>query len=207
VRDIQKQVLWLSSNILMYPFRDPAAINYHDLVTWVAADLGVKQELIVNASTFALEREIYKQLFAELWEKLTEQQRLELLRKIDPNGDIKDKAAIAALGGAAALGTLSATVIFSGFAFYTTMSITISTVAGFFGLTLPFSIYTGASTLVAVLSGPIGWAIMGVAALGGLALAGRANSKKTASFIIQIHSLKVAALKAAGIPERDVFAP
>jgi hypothetical protein len=42
-------------------------------------------------------------------------------------------------------------------------------------------------------------------ALGGLALAGRANSKKTAAFICQVHLLKVAALLAAGTPEREVF--
>jgi len=46
---------------------------------------------------------------------------------------------------------------------------------------------------------------MGLAALGGLALAGRANVKKTTAFACQIHALKVAALLAAGTPERDVF--
>jgi uncharacterized protein YaaW (UPF0174 family) len=100
---------------------------------------------------------------------------------------------------------LSATAAFSGFAFYTTMSVTIATVALAAGVTLPFVAYAGASTLVGVLSGPVGWAIMGMAALGGAALAGRADPQKTTALIAQLHALKVEALIAAGVPERDVF--
>ncbi|MEZ4731397.1 MAG: hypothetical protein R3E79_30125 [Caldilineaceae bacterium] len=133
------------------------------------------------------------------------EQRQELLNKIDPNGKIKDKAAIAALTGSGAIAVLSTSVAFSGFAFYTSMSVAISTVAGFFGLTLPFAAYTGASSVVAFLSGPVGWAIAGIAALGGIALAGRANVTKTSAFISQIHALKVAALIEAGIPEKEIF--
>ncbi len=205
VREIQKQALWISSNILAYPFRDETVLNYHSLVTWVAKDAGVASELIGKEPTFTLEREIQKQLFAQLWDKLTVKQREELLDKIDPNGKIKDKAAIAALGGAGALAALSVIVAFAGFAFYTTMAVTISTVAGFFGLTLPFAAYAGASSIVAFLSGPVGWAIMGVAALGGVALAGRANVKKATAFVCQLHALKVAALIEAGVSEKKVF--
>lgn len=205
VREIQKQALWISSNVLAYPFRDETVLNYHSLVAWVATDAGVAPDLIAAKSTFAIEREIQMQLFAQLWDKLTVKQREQLLEKIDPHGSIKNKAAITALGGAGALAALSVTVAFTGFAFYTTMAVTISTVAGFFGLTLPFAAYTGASTLVAFLSGPVGWAIMGVAAVGGVAYAGRANAKKTAAFICQIHALKVAALIEAGVPEKDIF--
>jgi len=161
--------------------------------------------LVEGGSTLILEREIQKQIFANLWDKLKREQRLKLLEKIDPNGHIHDKAAIAAMTGAGALGVLSLTVAFYGFAFYTTMSVTICTVAGFFGLTLPFVAYAGSSTLVAFLCGPVGWAIMGLAALGGVALAGRPNAKKITAFICQIHALKIAALIDAGVPEKAVF--
>ncbi len=96
------------------------------------------------------------------------------------------------------------TVAFTGFAFYTTMSVTIATVAGAVGVTLPIATYTTASSVVGILSGPVGWAILGVAALGGLALAGRANLQKTTALIDQIHALKVEALIAAGVREQDV---
>lgn len=204
-RDIQKHALWLSSNILAYPFRDATKLNYHDLVTWVGGEAGVFQHVSRNAPTFEIERELQKLLFPQLWDKLTKQQREDLLVKVDPNGAIKDRAAIAALGGAGALAFLSGTVAFMGFAFYTTMSITIATAAGAVGVTLPFAAYAGASSLVGVLTGPVGWAIMGAGALGGVALAGRPNLQKTAALIFQAHALKVEALMAAGTPESEVF--
>ena len=51
----------------------------------------------------------------------------------------------------------------------------------------------------------IGWAIAGVVAVGGFALAGRANVQKTTAFISQIHALKVAALLEAGASEEEIF--
>jgi hypothetical protein len=204
-QDIQKKVLWLSSNILMYPFKSASKLDYHRLVSWASGKAGVPKELIQDRSTFFLERELFKLLFVQLWDKLNAQQRQDLLVKIDPNGSIKDKAAVAALGGAGAMAALSTTVAFSGFAFYTAMSAAIAAVAAAMGVTLPFAAYAGAATAVGVLAGPIGWAIAGVAALGGIALAGRADFQKTTAFVAQIHALKVEALMAAGVREKDVF--
>jgi uncharacterized protein YaaW (UPF0174 family) len=85
------------------------------------------------------------------------------------------------------------------------MSITISTAAGFFGLTLPFATYTTTSSLVGFLSGPVGWAMVGVMVLAGIAFAGRANPQETLGAVSQLHMLKIAALKAAGIDEKSVF--
>lgn len=204
-RDIQKHALWLSTNVLSYLFRDETKLGYHDLVTWVSKEADVPATTINTAPTFPLERELLKLLFAQLWDRMNAQQRNELLVKLDPNGEVKDKAAIVALSGAGALAALGATVAFAGFAFYTTMSIAIASVAGAVGVTLPFATYVGASSLVGVLSGPVGWAIMGIAALGGIALAGRANLRKTALLVGQLHALKVEALVAAGVPEHEVF--
>jgi len=204
-RDIQKHALWLSSNVLSYLFRNKTKINYHDLVTWVSEKSGVSANTINAAPTFVLERELIKLLFAQMWDRLDAQQRNDLLVKIDLNGSIKDKTAIVALSGAGVLAALSTTVAFAGFAFYTTMSITIASMAGAVGVTLPFATYASASSIVGVLSGPVGWAIMSITALGGIALAGRANLRKTTLFIGQLHALKIEALIADGVPEQEVF--
>lgn len=204
-RSIQKHLLWLSSNVLAYPFRDESALIYHEAVTWVAKKAGVDDATLRTSTTFRLETELHRLLFAQMWEKLSPEQRAELLRKLDPNGTIKDRGGIAAMTGAGALTALSGTVAFSGFAFYTTMSVTVASVASAVGATLPFAAYTGASATVGLLSGPIGWAIASVSALGGLALAGRANVRKTAALVAEIHALKVEALRAAGASENGLF--
>lgn len=122
-------------------------------------------------------------IFVQIWDKLTPEQRSKILTDLDKGDKIQDKAGIALASGATALATLSTTVYFAGFAFYTTMSSVIFATAGFFGITLPFTAYTGAASTVAVLSGPVGWAIASLAALGSLIFIGRANHAKVAAFV------------------------
>lgn len=205
IKSIKTQMLWYSSNIIAYPVRSEERINYQSLVKWVASQLRVDQWIVDTQPTLVIERAIQEQLFVELWDKLNVDQRKELLKVVDADGYIANHGAVAALGGAGALAALSLTVHLTGFAFYTTMSTVICTVAGFFGVTLPFAVYTGASSIVAFLSGPVGWALLAVAAAAGVALAGRANPQKTAAAICQIHSLKVAALQAANEGDATVF--
>lgn len=202
--------LWNTTNTLKYPFLSTNDIKYHETVLWVAEKLKIPPEQVKRASTFEAEREILKQAFAATWDKLNKQQRLELLERIDPKGEIpeetgKDAEALAALGGSAAIATLSKTVAFYGFGFYTAMSKTIAFAAGIFGLTLPFGVYTSASTIVSVLAGPVGWLLAGVLAVLGAALFGSANVQKAANFILQVHLLKVAALKAKGVSDGEIF--
>ena len=173
-------------------------INYHeDVVQWVAGKHDVDKNQIKTLSTFDLERKIVEMYFAEIWDELTEEQRKELLSKIEreTNTVFSNKAAIAQLSGAAAIGTLSATVAFSGFAFYTTMSTVIATVTGWLGLTLPFVAYTSASSAVSALAGPPGWIIAGVLLAGsGVALCWP-DSDSTTRFVMVLHAIKVSRVK------------
>jgi uncharacterized protein YaaW (UPF0174 family) len=205
VQRILQRLVWISSNVLTYEFRDEWSIDYHALVQWLANNEDVEADMTAQESTFALEREIQLKVFAQLWDKLPPEEREKLLDKIDSDHTIADKSAIAAMSGAAALAALSATVYFSGFAFYTAMSFTISSVAGFLGLTVPFAAYTTASGIIGFLSGPVGWAVVSALAVGGVALAGRANPSKTLAFVSQLHMIKVAALMAAGVDPKSVF--
>jgi uncharacterized protein YaaW (UPF0174 family) len=204
-REVQTGLLWVSSHLVSYPFRNEAKIQYHELVKWVGSDLGVDQWILDTQPTLVVERAIQEKLFVDIWDKMSKDQRRELLEKIDTNGYLKDHAAIASLSGAGALAALSLTVHLAGFAFYTTMSTVICAAAGFFGVTLPFAAYTGASTLVAFLTGPVGWLLLAVAGAAGVALAGRANPRKTAAAICQIHAIKVAALESSEKKDDRIF--
>ena len=113
--------------------------------------------------------------------------------------DSNQIAGIAALGGSAALATLSTTIIFSGFAFYTGLSTFICSAAAIVGVSLPFGVYTGAAATAALLGGPIGWGLIALGSVGGAALLGSANYQKTAQMIIAIHLIKVDALEKSGV--------
>jgi uncharacterized protein YaaW (UPF0174 family) len=189
VTDIKRTVRLVATNVLTYPFREKEDYNYHEeIVQWVATEFDVDSAVVSTAPTFVLERKVLNALFIKIWDKLTPE-------RVDPHGDSVDKAALALAGGATALITLSATVLFSGLTFYSTMSTVIFSSAGFFGLTLPFGAYVGSSTTVSVLVGPIGWVIAGLAALTSVALFGKANVQKTAAFVAQAHLIKVHSLK------------
>jgi uncharacterized protein YaaW (UPF0174 family) len=221
-----------------YLWGDQKRIKYHELVRWAAENAGVDQWIVESQPTFVIERAIHERVFHSIWGKLDLKKGEELIAKIDVHGKIPDDArrAIAALdekalfeklnewrsqgdkitdmsartaiAGATLAATADFMAYFTGFAFYQTMSVTICTVAEWFGLTLPFAAYAGASTLVAFLTGPVGWALVAVALAAGLAaLYGRADVKKTTAVICQLHALKVAALEAAGKKDESIFMP
>lgn len=195
---VQIRLQQLSSHFFKRAFKKPGVFDYHDMMKWVADRSGVASNVVQNASSYGLERKLLELVFIEQWDRLSMAQREEVLQKLD-SGMTSNKAAIAALGGAGALAALSTTVALSGFAFYSGLSTTIAAVAAAAGATAPFAVYTSASTIVAVLSGPVGWAIGGMAALGGLTLLGRPNARHVISFVSTLHLLKVQALKAAGL--------
>ncbi|MEY4568247.1 MAG: hypothetical protein RLY14_3217 [Planctomycetota bacterium] len=194
IKSIHTEIVWQSSSIFTYPVKSIENIDYHGIVSWCAKNVGIDSTTRSFTSTFDLEQAIVKRQFVELWDKLSEQQRLELLGKIDTGNLIADRAAIAAMSGSVALAALSGTVYLTGFTFYTTMSVVIATVASWFGVTLPFVAYTTASSTVAVLAGPIGWAIAAVLMGAAVAWTGRSNVKKTTAAVMQLHAIKAGAL-------------
>lgn len=198
VAAIKKDVVWESSNVILYPLKDVETVDYHKIVQWVAKKHGVSNVAIDQEPTFILERLVLEQIFKEMWDKLSADQKRELLKKIDTSGQL-DTETLAAMGGTAALAALATTTYLTGFAFYTTMSTVIHGVAGFVGVTVPFAAYVGASSTVAFLSGPFGWTLISIAVVGNLALLGRADLREVTEFVIQMHSIKVVALRNSGL--------
>jgi uncharacterized protein YaaW (UPF0174 family) len=180
-------------------FKDKEMVDYDGIVRWVARKYDVESTLVDRATTFELEQQIMLKLFAGIWDKLTPEQRKELLNKVDPDGaKIKDRAALVVASGSAAAAMLATTALLSGFAFYTTMSVMIAGAAGLLGVTLPFAAYTGSSIAVAVLSGPIGWSIISLGGVLSLVWLGSANVKQCAAAVCQINALRARAWEASG---------
>ena len=196
--EINAEVVWVSSNIATWPFKDKT-VHYDELARWVAKKYDVHSALAVGASTFKVEQAIVLQLFAGIWDGLTPEQRSEVLAKIDPDGSLKDPAGIALMSGTAAASTLAGSALFFGFGFYTTMSTVIATIGKILGVTVPWVVYSSASTLVAFLAtNPFGWALLAVGAGASVVWLGGANEQKSAAFVCQINALRAAAWKAAG---------
>jgi hypothetical protein len=196
---IKREAIWSSSNILSYPFKEKTEFRYDEAVRWVADEFDVAPAITTASTTFEVEQAVAVTTFVNVWDKLTPSQREEVLAQLDPDRRIQDHAAVAVMAGTGAAAALSAAALLNGFAFYTTMTTVMSVVAGWFGLTLPWMAYQGATTAVAFLAtNPIGWGIIGVGALTSIAWLGGANERKTAAFILQVNALRAAAWQDAG---------
>ena len=200
-KTIKKQLVWQSSHWISYPFKDKENVNYDEIVRWVAKKYNILG--IETKSTIRIERQILSKMFADIWDRMTTEQRKAALEKMQNNSKIDNIAGISLLSGSAALATLSTTVAFSGFAFYTGMSSLLYSAASVLGVTLPFATYVGASSTVAVLTGPIGWALIAVGAAVGAGFIGMPDYQKTAQMIVAIHLIKVDAIQKSGLKIQD----
>lgn len=191
--NICRELAWRGYNKAFYPFLDHNNIDYHkDIVQWVAEKHDIPESKIDRFSTYYLEYAIAENFFAELWDKLTVEQRTTLLTQIESNSNstIHNKLAIAGMSGAAAIVALSATVAITKFSFYTALSTTIATVAGLVGVTVPFAGYMAASSGAALLAGPVGWVIAGGAlAASGIAM-GQPEVDTVTNFVITVNAIK-----------------
>lgn len=188
---IRKELLWNCCSKLRYHILKKRKVHYHkEALQWVCHEHGMPNTVVESLSTYDLERKFVERNFEEIWNKLDQKQREELLVKIESANKttIANKTGIAAMTGGAAVAALGTTVVFSGFAFYTTMTTAMSTVAGWAGVS--FSTYASATTTVSVFAGPVGWCVAGASLFGGAVLASWPDSQKTANFVITAHLIK-----------------
>jgi hypothetical protein len=183
--------------------RNPADFDYHGLVIGIAEKVDVESVKLKWTSTFDVEHLVMRKIVSEVeadfvakWRKMSVEDRKKVLKKVDPNGQLKDHAAIAAETGALAIRALIAVVGLYGFSAYVAATTALHAAASAVGATLPFVFYTSVTAAISVLTGPFGWLTVGVASIFGLAMAGRPEIKKMTSFVLTMHALKLDALRA-----------
>lgn len=112
---------------------------------------------IFNKNIVSIEESLYLKLYAKEFAKLTAEEKEQIFKELEKVG--LDKNQIASLSGVAAIGAAQ----LSGFGIYVLASSTLGAMTSMLGLTLPFVIYTGMSSLISFVIGPIGFLVMGIA--------------------------------------------
>jgi hypothetical protein len=102
------------------------------------------------------EKELYLKLFQQEFEKLTEEEKDNIYKELEKAG--LDKSQIKSLSGISALGAAQ----LSGFGIYLLASSTLGAITSVLGITLPFAFYTGMSSVISFVIGPVGFLVMGV---------------------------------------------
>lgn len=194
VENIKLNIVWISSNTFSYPFKDKENVDYHTIVQWVAKKKGSSNEDVNSLPTFKLERKIVELYMAEIWDKLTPEQREELLNKLEKELGItiENKVGLITSTGIIAVTTLIASTysILGAFTFYHVSMTFICSVGQLIGITFPFVVYTTAAKILPILTGPIGWTIFLTSVAAGLIFANMPYSDKVACFVMTVHNIK-----------------
>ncbi|MCI0748371.1 MAG: hypothetical protein L0Y58_23440 [Verrucomicrobia subdivision 3 bacterium] len=162
-------------------------VAYREVVADVARKLGSKKPAS-SATVADLERTAIGAAIDQMLASATPELRAALLGEIAKSQKQTVKGIASATGGLVAANL-------SGFGLYVAASTAVGAIAGVLGVTLPFAAYTGMSSILATVIGPLGWA-----ALAGWATfkLGSTNYKKTVPGV-----LALAAARARLIAERD----
>ena len=108
-----------------------------------------------------IERQIVKKFWGDLWNRLTPEQREEMDNKLREESEKKGSG----LTGTALTGAGLIAANAGGFATYMMASTIVGTLTSALGLALPFAFYTGMSSAIAVVLGPVGWLGLALVAL------------------------------------------
>ena len=106
-------------------------------------------------------KECWMEAFRKQFQGLDEELRKEILKKADE--ELKKRAARMGVGLLPAAGVLAGEL--SGFGIYLATTTGLGAISTAIGLTFPWAVYQGATTLLGVALGPIGWALAGAGAL------------------------------------------
>ena len=200
---VRKALVWRAYNKTTYYFRGDSEIDYHGVVQWTAKKSGVISEQVKSLPTFLLENKIAEKYFEAIWDKLTHEQRIEILKHIEKEAGINlNVASIATMGGAAALATLQGVIIAYGFPVIagTIGSWVVSLIfgsgwfvthilapLGYGAGWLSGAAATGIGTLI---TGPIGWAVTATIFAGSVFMMGSAEKETVSAFVMTVGLIK-----------------
>jgi uncharacterized protein YaaW (UPF0174 family) len=129
-------------------------LTYHELLELIAKNQKINTS---NLNVDEIEKNITIKRFNENFKTLTEDEKqkfqIELTKELEKQG--LDSSQIKSLSTIGALTAASA----SGFSMYIMASTIVGGITGILGITLPFAFYTGMSSVLSVVAGPIGWTL------------------------------------------------
>jgi len=133
-------------------WQDP--INYRSFMGKIAVKNNLS--IIAHKNIPDLEKNLYLNLFKTEYQKLSDIEKEQMAVEMEKAG--LDRNQIATLGGLSALGAAQ----LSGFGIYVLASSTVGAISSVLGITLPFAVYTGMSSAISFVIGPLGFLVMGV---------------------------------------------
>ena len=132
----------------------------------VAQILSIECENWDTASSTWLVRQIrrkWSEVFSKRLENLSEDERQSILKQADEN--LKNRAQQMGISFIPAAGVVAGEL--SGFGIYLATTTGLGAISSAIGVTFPWAVYQGATTVLGVMLGPIGWALAGAGVVAG----------------------------------------
>lgn len=129
-------------------------LTYNQFVEKIAEENNEKVDWSLGTSN--AEKKLYLDLFQQEFEKLTEAEKQNIYKEWEKAGLNKNQLIF--LSGISAIGAAQ----LSGFGIYLLASSTVGAITSVLGITLPFAFYTGMSSIISFVIGPVGFLVMGV---------------------------------------------
>ncbi len=128
---------------------------YKKIVSEAARKLGIEH---TDARQYIVEAEMINALKERVRQRMTSDEWKEFEAAVRHEAAKHAKSMVNVVTGTGAVMAAQA----SGFGVYVAASTVLSTLTGALGITLPFAVYTGLSSLVSAAIGPVGWAVLGL---------------------------------------------
>lgn len=156
LKDTDNEEILKKLNKVLLPakglWQDP--LNYRSFMEKIAVKNN--EPFDRNQDLPELEKKLYLNLFKTEYQQLSDVEKEQIGQEMEKAG--LDRNQIATLGGISALGAAQ----LSGFGIYVLASSTVGAISSFLGITLPFAVYTGMSSAISFVIGPLGFLVMGV---------------------------------------------
>ena len=133
--------------------KDEINVPYDELLRDACAHLGIRKPTF--ADVYGLEILLQQQAFNRLVQSMPEAERHRFLK------DFAEKTREPSLGKEAWVGGGIVAANLTGFGLYLASSTALGAITSALGVALPFAVYTGMSSTLAVLIGPVGWVVLG----------------------------------------------
>lgn len=155
------------------------SVPYEEILRDACKHMGIRDT--GSRDIYSLEVQLQKQTFSKVLESMPEHDRQRFLtefsiRSSDPT-----------LGKEAVVGSGIVVANLSGFGLYLASSTALGAITSAIGVTLPFAVYTGMSSTMALLIGPVGWVALGAWVIHKL---GKPDSNKVVAGTLMIANIR-----------------
>ncbi len=160
--------------------KDPH-VQYMEVVNDVLEQVG--GSINKKRSYFEKECQIIEQYTSQMMAKMSDVEKQEFIDSLKQEAKKNGESFSGVIGAGGGILLANA----SGFGVYLLASTAVGSVTSILGITLPFAFYTSMSSTISLITGPVGWAVL---AIWGVSKVGSPNKKKTLSTVIMVAAIR-----------------